>query len=833
MNGNSSIPDFRDILKAFQVYRNNSLDFISSAALRSLPHCTNFNVLSKNVVCRDYPAVSSFYTAQKRRIKQPSIIISSFNDPIKQHKRTTYDLDMTVLYHSQGRFNFYDNSWKEKLNALKPSGLLNLIMGSPIENVPVMSVSKGDIYVELGQYLMQLSNNYYRETFFEIADVIGFLREDLNSQRLSSHINILSTEDMGSQSLDGPSHNLRFKLGGVSFCEAYIFCLKTMENSLDVLFIGNVDFLLPFLKSIWTGHHLKPLTDEFRQSIITVKSKNKQLFIPTLLIGHNSIPFPVEGDSALNEELHQLDKGNIFVTMKHEKPSQIVEYLLKDSHFLSLMTIDDVIKEPLPSMIEQMSQLGIRYVYYSPYNYRHSRKLAAKMGLDTGWNTAISLSDNCEDERLEWESFAQLPHGIEQIKQHLLTQDNVPLLVHIFTHATEKSILGMMDVMTQWGEGVSSICNSSYAGIADVYKKSRLLVSMNQFEPFYFTGSDLYSSELDQSEEMLNSGLKGGHERHRFYTSFNQNKHIFHINELINSTYATLHIDNRTDLSIFPAFFNECKIRDNNVDNMLMVGISIIYTVNICMLFDWLVNFPPILGSGWLYFFLFLAIPIFSLNLFTAEPEVSDSRLFELLPWKPLNFGETPSIPRPFWVRHVCRLVLTSIVLIVINWITWFDQLRNTDLFGNITIIGVLFNRELKRWLDEESDQVASIRNISDFFMAIVLQIFTFVICVSLLNRNSSFLRNFHQPKCRSLTITFILILLTSWIVGECRCFLLFRRLMISSVDWWLWILVFVLIGCVLVVDSILLRAENRVTKETNQIYRWNFDTRLGMWSPA
>ena len=26
-----------------------------------------------------------------------------------------------------------------------------------------MSVSKGDIYVELGQYLMQLSNNYYRE----------------------------------------------------------------------------------------------------------------------------------------------------------------------------------------------------------------------------------------------------------------------------------------------------------------------------------------------------------------------------------------------------------------------------------------------------------------------------------------------------------------------------------------------------------------------------------------------------------------------------------------------------------------------------------------------
>ena len=40
-----------------------------------------------------------------------------------------------------------------------------------------------------------------------------------------------------------------------------------------------------------------------------------------------------------------------------------------------------------------MSQLGIRYVYYSPYNYNHSRKLAARMGLETGWNTAVSLAD--------------------------------------------------------------------------------------------------------------------------------------------------------------------------------------------------------------------------------------------------------------------------------------------------------------------------------------------------------------------------------------------------------------------------------------------------------
>ena len=47
----------------------------------------------------------------------------------------------------------------------------------------------------------------------------------------------------------------------------------------------------------------------------------------------------------------------------------------------------------------------------------------------------IIQSHSLSDERLEWEDFAQLPHGISQIRDRLETQDNVPLLVHLFTHA--------------------------------------------------------------------------------------------------------------------------------------------------------------------------------------------------------------------------------------------------------------------------------------------------------------------------------------------------------------------------------------------------------------
>ena len=83
------------------------------------------------------------------------------------------------------------------------------------------------------------------------------------------------------------------------------------------------DFLLPYLKSIWTGHHLKPLTEEFRQAILAVKAKNEQQFIPTLLIGHNSLPIPAVSDGVSAEELRALESGSFYVTMKNNNPSRV------------------------------------------------------------------------------------------------------------------------------------------------------------------------------------------------------------------------------------------------------------------------------------------------------------------------------------------------------------------------------------------------------------------------------------------------------------------------------------------------------------------------------
>ena len=76
------------------------------------------------------------------------------------------------------------------------------------------------------------------------------------------------------------------------------------------------------------------------------------------------------------------------------------------------------------------------------------------MGIDVGWNCAISLRPLDEGEEADahrmpsnyadWDVNARLPHGIENVKKHLAEVDNVPLLVSLYTDATKHNTAEMV-----------------------------------------------------------------------------------------------------------------------------------------------------------------------------------------------------------------------------------------------------------------------------------------------------------------------------------------------------------------------------------------------------
>lgn len=88
------------------------------------------------------------------------------------------------------------------------------------------------------------------QTFYEIADVVGFFNDDLSPEAIQGMINVIREnrqqplEDLTSQEHEMSSVTLRYKMGGLHFSEVYIFLTESGKNTLNVLFFGDVVMML-------------------------------------------------------------------------------------------------------------------------------------------------------------------------------------------------------------------------------------------------------------------------------------------------------------------------------------------------------------------------------------------------------------------------------------------------------------------------------------------------------------------------------------------------------------------------------------------------------------
>lgn len=136
--------------------------------------------------------------------------------------------------------------------------------------------------------------------------------------------------------------------------------------------------------------------------------------------------------------------------------------ILKDGIFLGMAAVRVQPRPEVQNFIDILYNAGVRFVHFSPDSYRKSKTLASKMGLETGWNCAISLKSKDQKPPLNhslstWDEKARLPHGIEEIRRHLDQTDNVPLLVSLFTESTPQTAREMIQIMQENGEVVAAV----------------------------------------------------------------------------------------------------------------------------------------------------------------------------------------------------------------------------------------------------------------------------------------------------------------------------------------------------------------------------------------
>ena len=160
---------------------------------------------------------------------------------------------------------------------------------------------------------------------------------------------------------------------------------------------------------------------------------------------------------------------------------------------------------------------------------------------------------------------------------------------------------------------------------------------------------------------------------------------------------------------------NQKLLTSNNISNILLVCLTFIYSINFSFLFSWLLNLPPLLDctnrdylsllAGSLYFLLFLLIPVFCLNLFTASCDFNENHMVELLPWKPLTKvgpfsgihfqGDTLKIQSIFYIRVCCRLIIITVYLWIVVSFLWYHLLSHYSPFSSLNIFSFFSDDEV------------------------------------------------------------------------------------------------------------------------------------------
>lgn len=308
-------------------------------------------------------------------------------------------------------------------------------------------------------------------------------------------------------------------------------------------------------------------------------------------------------------------------------------------------------------LIDGLVNACIRFVYFSLEDELKSKVFAEKMGLETGWNCHISLTPNgdlpgseippsspshagslhddanqmsrddpeglllMEEEAhsdlisfqptdsdlpsfLEDCNRAKLPRGIQQVRPHLQSIDNVPLLVPLFTDCTPETMCEMIKIMQEYGEVTCCLGSSANLRNSCLFLQSDVSIALDplypsrcSWETFGYAAS---TSMAQDSDGLSPLRLSGQLNSLACSLTFRQEETISIIRLIEQARHATYGI-RKTFL-----FLLQCQL--------MLVAVQFLAC---------LVQLPPILSTAdilWLSCFCF---PLLSVSLLGKPPHSS------------------------------------------------------------------------------------------------------------------------------------------------------------------------------------------------------------------
>ncbi|XP_049850251.1 transmembrane protein 94-like [Schistocerca gregaria] len=295
--------------------------------------------------------------------------------------------------------------------------------------------------------------------------------------------------------------------------ERYINMLIVREvgsDQLQLFSVGNPSLVSRNCTSYWGGSSIKPMSDADRKVISSaLASWVGNLNLQCIGISYKPISAELEatirglsvgGDGRRREAPSRgawaapASQGVLCycLDLEEEGKDSWVHAMLQNQNWVGMVGFCHMPRPLAPEFIDQLDRNHVRFVYFSEDNEKHSKIFAEKLGLETDWNTCLSLLDVSEEGGSGGPAAAQsergqpdggrsarrLPQGVEGIRRYIEVVDNVPLLVRLFVDSTEKSKAGMIKIQRENHEVVISVGFLADRGNVEAFLESDMSIGV-------------------------------------------------------------------------------------------------------------------------------------------------------------------------------------------------------------------------------------------------------------------------------------------------------------------------------------------------------------------
>ncbi|SBT86624.1 conserved Plasmodium protein, unknown function [Plasmodium malariae] len=622
----------------------------------------------------------------------------------------------------------------------------------------------------------------------------------------------------------------------------FIFILYEKRKDKYHMFLkGQLDALLSKCMFYYDGKIIKKLKR-------TKKKVLRILNIQWISSGIESICFAYRPLSKIEVEyLKQNFSKNIYILTINKRKVYNIKNFYNEKSF--------PVKENqkfLSHLLSTSIFIGIRFVHFSKTDQANTRNVANLLGMETNWNTSISLSLNDKLGHIQ-PSFKNrdgkvvIPSGINNIKTHIEEVDDIPLRVSSYSGCNQFNTAEMIKILLENNEIITCVGNSLNCENFGIFNLCNYSISV--LLPFNNVCKDCYgkrgrSSPFEEPSAQQNPLIT--------YSSF---VNSFPCNLIIEKSCLDM---SQNIMEIVYKLLKNSRIHKKNV-YLTIFYFYFFYSQLSFLVFIISVFFlPPFISVVDFLLFILLIIPLLAMSLLSNN---NNSTIMNDIPDK--------VITKEFLVNKLFFFLIKWIPLLVFSTILSLYYLHLINkAFANKYVISGHMDAQMSSSLKENSmknithhcSQVLLIKSFykcqvllhtystnqpsgklsmaavmikeAQIFFFFFFSLFFFISSLSFSDKFESLFKWSCIQNSKTYFSCLFVFLILSFLYVALRIRMLPPYYIKQYPDITLIVLMLIFNGVILVTNETIKKVEEKIQINRQKYLKVLFGTRLGMWSP-